>query len=172
MLADLGNIDLDDDIADDREERTRDIRAHFSGLRHAMTMGTKRRVRDCNICKQRGRTDATLVSDVTTLRRHMEAKHKDVYLTWCRKNDFESKLPRDVQRRKSARAAAEAKLVQTSLDNHLAEKERVVPYSHAAFKEAAMEWLLETDQSDVGNWHWGLTLSIESAAAFISTAAL
>ena len=52
--------------------------------------------------------------------------------------------------RKKAAADAEqakAKLHQQTLDPHLREKpERVVPYSDALFREAAVEWLIATDQ--------------------------
>jgi hypothetical protein len=45
--------------------------------------------------------------------------------------------------------AAEATLKQSRLDGHLQEvprKERIVPYTDALFREAAIEWLVATDQ--------------------------
>jgi hypothetical protein len=54
-------------------------------------------------------------------------------------------LPKDTKRRK-LEAKADG---QTQLDSHLREretKEHIVPYSDALFQEAAIEWLVETDQ--------------------------
>jgi hypothetical protein len=48
-----------------------------------------------------------------------------------------------------AAKAARQKANQTFLDGHLKEvpkSERVTPYSDAAFREAAIEWLIATDQ--------------------------
>jgi hypothetical protein len=45
--------------------------------------------------------------------------------------------------------AAEATLKQGRLDGHLQEvppKERIIPYTDALFREAAIEWLVATDQ--------------------------
>ena len=45
--------------------------------------------------------------------------------------------------------AAEATLKQGRLDGHLQEiprKEHTVPYTDALFREAAIEWLIATDQ--------------------------
>lgn len=56
-----------------------------------------------------------------------------------------SMLPKDTKRRKLD-AAADS---QARLDTHLREpqpKERIIPYSDAIFREAAIEWLIETDQ--------------------------
>ena len=57
----------------------------------------------------------------------------------------ESKLPKDVKRRKEER---ESKLAQSLLDPHLKEstKPRVVPYSDELFNNVAREWLIQTDQ--------------------------
>jgi hypothetical protein len=54
-------------------------------------------------------------------------------------------LPKDTKRRKLD-AAADS---QARLDAHLREpqpKEQIIPYSDAIFREAAIEWLIETDQ--------------------------
>ena len=69
-----------------------------------------------------------------------------IYDTWCKKNNFKSKLPKAV---KVEVEAAEATLKQSRLDGHLQEvshKERIVPYTDALFCEAAIEWLVATDQ--------------------------
>lgn len=62
------------------------------------------------------------------------------------KNSFESKLPKDVKAQKEAANAATRSEEQSSLDPHLREKERVIPYSDKVFREAATEWLIATDQ--------------------------
>ncbi|KJA12714.1 hypothetical protein HYPSUDRAFT_116501, partial [Hypholoma sublateritium FD-334 SS-4] len=84
-----------------------------------------------------------------TLRRHIEAVHSVPYNTWCAKNDFVSKLPKATKIRNEAKKAAEAAKQQSSIEPHLEErkvKERVIPYSDALFKQAAIEWLIATDQ--------------------------
>ncbi|KAJ7886571.1 hypothetical protein B0H14DRAFT_2338193 [Mycena olivaceomarginata] len=73
-----------------------------------------------------------------------------IYRAWCKKNNFESKLEDDISARKKAAADAEevkSKLHQQTLIPHLRDKpERVVPYSDSAFRNAALEWLIATDQ--------------------------
>ncbi len=75
---------------------------------------------------------------------------KSKYNVWCNKNDFGSKLPKAVKARKDARAAEDCSK-QSSLDPHLQERHRdtFVPYSDTVFREAAIEWLIETDQVTV-----------------------
>jgi hypothetical protein len=72
---------------------------------------------------------------------------KSKYNSWCIKNNFESKLPKAVKSRKDAKTA-EDRSKQSSLDPHLEEqqKEIFVPYSDSLFREAAIEWLIATDQ--------------------------
>lgn len=56
-------------------------------------------------------------------------------------------LPKDTKRRKLDAAAADNS--QSRLDAHLCEqkpKEHIIPYSDGLFQEAAIEWLIETDQ--------------------------
>ena len=68
--------------------------------------------------------------------------YQDLYNAWCKDNKFNSKLP------KAAKAAKE-KQRQTLLDGHLKEiptSELVKPYSDSVFREAAIEWLIATDQ--------------------------
>ncbi|KAH8995840.1 hypothetical protein EDB86DRAFT_2804313 [Lactarius hatsudake] len=87
----------------------------------------------------------SLVADVTTCWRHMESFHKGLYLKWAAENDFQSMLPKDAKNRCQA-----AKMdTQQRLDSHLEEKlprERVIPYTDELFCEAAVEWLVSTDQ--------------------------
>ncbi|KAF9240078.1 hypothetical protein BU15DRAFT_34297, partial [Melanogaster broomeanus] len=88
-----------------------------------------------------------IVADASTCRRHLAYKHKAAYLQWCKANNFMSMLASDAQERRLAAAATSAK--QGTLDEHVREvkpSERVVPYSHQLFREAAVEWLICTNQ--------------------------
>ena len=53
-------------------------------------------------------------------------------------------LPRDSKRRKQD--AESLKESQQQLDLHLRERDAAIPYSDAHFCEAAIEWLVATDQ--------------------------
>ncbi|KAF8232809.1 hypothetical protein L208DRAFT_1211627, partial [Tricholoma matsutake] len=69
------------------------------------------------------------------------------YQTWAEKNKFPSMLLRDAQ--KCCRDVQAANEAQSCLDSHLREKpqkERIVPYTNEIFCEAAIEWLVSTDQ--------------------------
>ncbi|PCH39211.1 hypothetical protein WOLCODRAFT_85170, partial [Wolfiporia cocos MD-104 SS10] len=78
--------------------------------------------------------------------RHLESTHRAEYLKWCKENKFQSTLPRDMKQRCDQMKAN----LQSSLDSHLWErpplKEHVMPYSDVLFREAAVEWLVVTDQ--------------------------
>ena len=66
------------------------------------------------------------------------------YRNWAKGANFESKLPGDVKKRKVA-----AEEVTRTLDHDLREKkltERILPYTDKAFRQAAIEWLVATDQ--------------------------
>ncbi|KAJ7181815.1 hypothetical protein C8R46DRAFT_885243, partial [Mycena filopes] len=86
------------------------------------------------------------VADLSTNRRHMATYHAPEYHKWAEENNFESRLEADVKARKAAAAEAQ-KLQQQTLDAHLRERpERVIPYSDQVFRDAALEWLIATDQ--------------------------
>ena len=72
------------------------------------------------------------------------------YQQWAKENDFESRLSQDVEERAKAAGAelmAKAWLKQQTLDPHLQKKpDRPVPYSDELLAEAALEWLIATDQ--------------------------
>ena len=53
-------------------------------------------------------------------------------------------LPRDTDARRKDKETKTS--VQTSLDPHMTERETVVKYSDNVFREAAIKWLVETDQ--------------------------
>jgi hypothetical protein len=86
------------------------------------------------------------VNEITTLRRHLEAHHSGRYHKWAKSANFESRLPSDVKDRK---VAATASAQSQTLEQHLSEQtvtERVVPYSDSLFRQAAIEWIVATDQ--------------------------
>ncbi|THU82731.1 hypothetical protein K435DRAFT_690978, partial [Dendrothele bispora CBS 962.96] len=86
-----------------------------------------------------------IVFDTTTCRRHLQAYHSGKYRLWATQNDFLSMLPNDATARRIEEKAAS----QSTLDAHvqaLPERKTVVPYSDALFREAAIEWLTETNQ--------------------------
>jgi hypothetical protein len=67
------------------------------------------------------------------------------YRKWAEENNFKSRLPGDIRRCK----AAAAELVVRTLDCNLVEKkitERIVKYTDQSFCQAAIEWLIATDQ--------------------------
>jgi hypothetical protein len=69
------------------------------------------------------------------------------YHGWADKSGFISMLPADARDCKSK--AATSQLPQGRLDSHLQDippPERIVPYSDRLFREAAIEWLIATDQ--------------------------
>lgn len=70
---------------------------------------------------------------------------QSTYHEWAAKNNFLSMLPQDAKDRKM-KADTEK---QTRLDPHLQEKKKkvpIIPYTDAIFREAAIEWLVATDQ--------------------------
>ncbi|KAF8838872.1 hypothetical protein BDN67DRAFT_906583, partial [Paxillus ammoniavirescens] len=69
------------------------------------------------------------------------------YRKWCKDNNFESKLPNDVKARKTATVTENMR--QGTLDEHVREikpGEHVLPYTDKLFHEAAVEWLITTNQ--------------------------
>ena len=111
------------------------------------------------------RQDTTIVDQATTPRRHLQVFHsvgliftalelhvyastyyyQGRYRKWAQDTNFESKLPGDILKRKAA-----AEQVTRTLDRDLREKkpaERIVKYSDCAFHQAAIEWLVASDQA-------------------------
>ncbi|KAE9392984.1 hypothetical protein BT96DRAFT_829877 [Gymnopus androsaceus JB14] len=87
------------------------------------------------------------VSDISTLHRHLGLKHEYAYQQWAKANDFKSMIPKDVADRKNAEATAIGE--QGTINDHavpLEPKPRIIPYSDELFQQAAIEWLVETDQ--------------------------
>jgi hypothetical protein len=68
-----------------------------------------------------------------------------VYQKWAEANHFLSMLPKDAEKRRKDALADN----QSRLDPHLREKpqkEAIIPYSDERFRDAAIEWLVSTDQ--------------------------
>ncbi|KAJ7190286.1 hypothetical protein GGX14DRAFT_343158, partial [Mycena pura] len=91
-----------------------------------------------------------IVAESSTLRRHLESHHYQKYHRWAKNKDFISALAGDNKEAK-LKAEADAGPSQTTLDASLRgiplkEKEKIIPYSDAVFREAAIEWLIATDQ--------------------------
>ncbi|KAI6004192.1 hypothetical protein EDD15DRAFT_2156344 [Pisolithus albus] len=90
------------------------------------------------------RKPVRIVSEATTLRWHLEATHRAEYLKWAAENDFTSMLPRDTKQRREDSAALST---QSSLNAHLVQRVPMVRYSDAGFHDAAVQWVIETDQA-------------------------
>ena len=71
-------------------------------------------------------------------------RYQGKYRKWAKGEDFMSKLPSDIKKRK----AGELEAIRT-LDPDLRERVpsmRVAPYSDEAFRRLAIEWLITTNQ--------------------------
>ena len=71
---------------------------------------------------------------------------EDHYQKWCKENKFLSMLPDDAQEQ---RAAHHLKLQQTQVNDHFPTaqpEDKPPPYTDELFKEATIEWLIQTDQ--------------------------
>ncbi|KAG6881290.1 hypothetical protein C0993_002064 [Termitomyces sp. T159_Od127] len=85
-----------------------------------------------------------IVNEAMTLRCHLEAYHSGKYQKWAQENNFKSKLPGNVKKRK-----ADAEHAVRTLDQDLREKKlnkHVIKYTDKVFRKAAIEWLVATDQ--------------------------
>lgn len=76
----------------------------------------------------------------------MGVHHKEIYRSWCTKNDFNSMLPDD----RAAEKAKEAGPVQSTLDSHIVKAEKLPdrppPYTNQNFEKAVAAWIAATDQ--------------------------
>ncbi|KIJ26339.1 hypothetical protein M422DRAFT_272626 [Sphaerobolus stellatus SS14] len=116
FLKDLTGLDKRGDLP--AEGKTMDVNHFFD--------------KPCKDIKDNSHRKSTLVPDVTTLRRHMQSTHKDAYLKWVKATPGAvNKLPEFITQQQK-----EAEKLQ----------ERVIPYSDELFKQAAVEWLIATDQ--------------------------
>ncbi|PCH40505.1 hypothetical protein WOLCODRAFT_16572 [Wolfiporia cocos MD-104 SS10] len=84
----------------------------------------------------------SVINEATTIRRHLQAVHSGTYHEWAAKNNFKSMLPNDIEKQKEVKQSDK----QTQLDPHLHKRsECIPPYSHLAFRQVAIEWLVSTD---------------------------
>jgi hypothetical protein len=69
------------------------------------------------------------------------------YRKWCKENNFVSILLNDAKARCATQQDASTK--QTAVDDHFSTQkleDKPKPYSDSIFEEAAIQWLVETDQ--------------------------
>ncbi|KAJ7208457.1 hypothetical protein C8J57DRAFT_1098997, partial [Mycena rebaudengoi] len=90
------------------------------------------------------------------------------YHAWCTKTGFESRLEEDIASCRLAAVEAEdekERLCQATLDPHLRNKpEHVAPYTDELFRDAAIEWLIATDQPICTLTHPKFKVMIDIAA--------
>ncbi|KAF7311751.1 putative AC transposase [Mycena indigotica] len=130
-----------------KEDTNKDLDHFFGPIYQDGGQGGK--VQSRRLCLVCPRGNKSIVSQPTTLRRHMEATHEAIYHRWATKNGFLSALPKDRKARKDAAAIASGAASQPTLDKHLHEpppREKLVMYTDEVFKEAALDWLIATDQ--------------------------
>ncbi|OJT04203.1 hypothetical protein TRAPUB_5111 [Trametes pubescens] len=141
FLKDVEIINVDDPEASQREEKGGDM-DNFFGPPYTGQDG--KRWQNCHACTKK-KVKNNYVAQISTLRRHMQATHQAAYYTWTKANHFESMLPKDTLARREKHKLQE----QTRLNAHLVEKpppECIIKYTDAIYREAAIEWLLATDQ--------------------------
>ncbi|KAG6871942.1 hypothetical protein C0992_010055, partial [Termitomyces sp. T32_za158] len=114
----------------------------------ALSENDKSSRRICKLCKSITKQENTLVNQHTTLRRHLASKHKGAYYKWCKTTGFISMLPQDTKARCQEASNARS-MEQTTVDSHFQKLEaggQKILYSNEFFREAAIQWLVETDQ--------------------------
>ncbi|PCH45151.1 hypothetical protein WOLCODRAFT_124596, partial [Wolfiporia cocos MD-104 SS10] len=120
-------------------ERRRDIDQFFDAPYIVETENGSKKRRLCKLCGG----NKPVVNEATTMRRHLQSVHSGTYHEWAAKNNFKSMLPNDIKKQKEAKQSDK----QTQLDPHLRKRsECIPPYSHLAFRQATIEWLVSTDQ--------------------------
>ncbi|KAG2151179.1 uncharacterized protein EDB93DRAFT_1103143 [Suillus bovinus] len=142
FLKDMQVMDIDEPKKSHQEQRSRDTNKKISAP-YSDDKGKK--YHHCMLCSKKTKKPVAFVNEVMTMHRHMEALHWNEYIQWADHNKFTSMLPRDIKCRKLDTAADS----QARLDAHLSDKkpkDRIIPYSDALFCDAAIKWLIETDQ--------------------------
>lgn len=102
------------------------------------------------------------VTHLSTARRHLQAVHsvcllsvsnqksthqqQGEYYKWCKETGFVSMLPNDTQKRRKEAESVGMIPTQGSLDDHVQPMEKMKGYSDEEWKDAAIEWLISTDQ--------------------------
>ncbi|KAG1734012.1 hypothetical protein EDD22DRAFT_787952, partial [Suillus occidentalis] len=82
-----------------------------------------------------------LVNEIATLCCHTEAHFAAKYHKWANQHSFKLMLPGDV---KACKENAAQQRINAHLTKH--KDKRVIPYSDKLFKQAAIKWLVATDQ--------------------------
>ncbi|KAH0825728.1 hypothetical protein J3R83DRAFT_9932 [Lanmaoa asiatica] len=150
LLKDVQIIDVNKPAKKGRAECTQDIDAHFSAP--YLNLDNKK-VRDCNACSKQLKKRVVIVDQTTTLRRHQQAAHEETYRKWAAENGFTSMLPMDTKcrreeeaRQRDTTSSGTSISRQPSLDSHLVPAGAIIQFSDSAFCNAAIEWLVATDQ--------------------------
>jgi hypothetical protein len=146
MHHDVNVVNVDDrDLKVNKINPTADTKHFFKAAPHQ-----RHYIKPHSICipceEAKGHHKQVLISDTTTLRRHMAYLHPKTYRKWCKENDFESMLPEDA---KARRAEVASTIKQTVVDEHFSiqkPEDKPKSYSDVLFEEAAIQWLIETDQ--------------------------
>ncbi|KAG6839148.1 hypothetical protein C0991_005410, partial [Blastosporella zonata] len=109
-------------------QQTRDLDSFFSPL---YSDAGGKTYRNCQDCSKKLKRSAPFKS----------------YESWCKKNSFLSMLPCDTKKCKQQKADADR---QSQLDLHLREREKKetegIAYSNELFRQAAVQWLIATNQ--------------------------
>ncbi|KAH8981786.1 hypothetical protein EDB86DRAFT_2812693, partial [Lactarius hatsudake] len=93
------------------------------------------------------KVEKIIISEHSTLRRHMASLHSCRYRKWCEANRFDSMLPEDTKQRREAALDTSLQTQQTTLTAHFNPREPdLTPYSDSAFEAAAIAWLIQTNQ--------------------------
>jgi hypothetical protein len=140
FLQDIDVQSIVEDNIKSCDDPTLDIKEFFHPYFDKTINGKSKKYRKCKKCLHHD----GIVADTSTCRRHLEAKHSGLYRKWCGSVNFESMLPGDVQARK-----IKATLINQTLDDkdlQVEEKNHSEPYSDKIFMQAAIEWLVVTDQ--------------------------
>ncbi|PPQ81719.1 hypothetical protein CVT26_007781 [Gymnopilus dilepis] len=139
--ASIQSIDIEDSGPSDilnKTDPTADL-THFYRDAPPKKGSTKIRA-ECIVCHE------DFCNAHSTKCRHLESKHVGIYRKWAKQNNFESRLPSDTQQQRESVAD---ELVQTAVNDHFktaTPEDKPPPYSDELFKQAALEWLLETNQ--------------------------
>ncbi|KAF8574103.1 hypothetical protein K439DRAFT_1373364 [Ramaria rubella] len=111
---------------------------------------------------------AQIVDEVTTLQWHIEANHKGAYEKWVRETPgTKKKLPKHLKQLRMEATRVTNDLPQSALTDHFGPAppaEIIIPYSDEQLKQAAMEWLIATDQPIQALEHPKFVEMIEVAA--------
>ncbi|KAF8499369.1 hypothetical protein JB92DRAFT_2555294, partial [Gautieria morchelliformis] len=89
------------------------------------------------------------------------------YNKWACTHNFDSKLPKVLKAKPVQAEDAVARFEQGMLDEHLKEipkKEQVVPFSNMILRDAAIEWVIVTDQPNQALGHPSFKKMIDIAA--------